>query len=169
MVLLSALICACITFLFYSLYYPLKFRTQIENTAAEFDLSPALICSIINVESSFNEDARSSRGALGLMQLMPETASSIALALDENFNENMLFDGETNIRYGAYYISSLLKSFEFEEALCAYNAGPTRVRGWLKSQQYSNDGVKLKNIPFEETKSYVERVKKNLNFYQNKF
>lgn len=169
MVLLSALICACITFLFYSLYYPLKFRAQIENTAAEFDLPAALICSIINVESSFNENACSNRGALGLMQLMPETASSIAVALDENFNENMLYDGETNIRYGAYYISSLLKSFEFEEALCAYNAGPTRVRGWLKSPQYSDDGVKLKSIPYSETREYVERVKKNLNFYQKKF
>ena len=169
MVLLSAIICACMTFLLYSLYYPIKFKSEIERSAAEFGLPPALICSIINVESSFNENARSNKGAVGLMQLMSATAKSVAIALDENFDESMLLDVETNIRYGSYYISSLLKSFEFEEALCAYNAGPTKVRNWLKSSEYSDDGVKLKNIPFEETRQYVERIKKNLNFYQKKF
>ena len=128
-----------------------------------------LICAIINVESGFEKEALSNKGASGLMQLMPETAQSIANALDENFDKEDLFNAETNIKYGSYYIASLLKNFNLEEALCAYNAGPTKVRGWLKNPEYSSDGVTLNVIPYAETRQYVERVKKNINFYQNKF
>ncbi len=158
-----------ITFLLYQLIYPLRYRDEISFYAKEFNLPEPIICAIINVESGFEKDALSNKGACGLMQLMPDTAQSIAYALDENFEKDNLFQPETNIKYGSYYISSLLKNFELEEALCAYNAGPTKVRGWLKNPEYSSDGVKLSVIPYEETRLYVERVKKNINFYQNKF
>lgn len=168
-IVLTMTVCLVINFLMYNLYYPLKYQSQIILYAEEYQLDEALICAIINTESSFEETAVSNKGAIGLMQIMPSTAKAISEALDENFDVEQLFSAETNIKYGCYYLSVLLKQFEFEEALCAYNAGPSKVRGWLKNSEYSSDGQHLNSIPYSETRNYVEKVKKNIKFYQNKF
>ena len=158
---LTMTICLVINFLMYSLYYPLKYQSQIEFYAQEYLLDEALICAVINTESGFEEDVISSKGAVGLMQLMPSTAKAISEALDEPFDEKDLLNAEVNIKYGCHYLAMLLKQFDFDEALCAYNAGMGKVRGWLKNPRYSADGQHLNSIPYAETKAYVEKVKKN--------
>lgn len=165
----AAVICVALNFLMYQIYYPTKYFAEISSASAEYSVDEALICALINVESSFNKDAVSSKGAKGLMQIMPSTAASIAAALDESFSEENLFDEETNIRYGAFYIHMLLSQFNFEEAICAYNAGPNKVRSWLNDNNYSSDNIHLDEVPYRETREYLKKVKKNLNYYKNKF
>lgn len=161
-------VCLLINFLLYSFFYPLKYQNIINLYAQEFKVDAALICAVINAESSFDKDAVSNKGAIGLMQIMPTTARSLSYAFDEDFESQDLFDENVNIKYGTYYLSVLLQSFDLREALCAYNAGPTKVRSWLKNAQYSCDGEHLQVIPFKETREYVQKVEKNIKFYQNK-
>lgn len=157
-----------LSFLMYQIYYPTKYSSQIALASSEYSVGEALIYALINVESSFDKNAVSPKGAKGLMQLMPSTASSIAAVLDEPFLEEDLFDEETNIRYGTYYIHILLAQFDFDEAICAYNAGPSKVRSWLKNPDYSCDGEHLDRIPYPETERYLQKVKKNFSYYKNK-
>lgn len=163
----AAALCVALNFLMYSIYFPVKYSEEISLACSEYSLDEPLIYAMINVESSFDKNAVSAKGAKGLMQLMPNTAASIAEALDEPFSEGDLFDEETNIRYGAYYIHMLLKQFNFDEAICAYNAGPSKVRSWLKNPNYSCDGETLGAIPYPETRQYLEKVKKNFYYYKN--
>lgn len=165
----AAAFCVALNFLMYQIYYPSRFTDEIALASAEYSIDEPLICAIINAESSFNSEAISPKGAKGLMQLMPSTAQAIATALDEPFCEQKLFDPETNIRYGTYYVRMLLAEFEFDEAICAYNAGPSKVRSWLKNADYSADGKSLSHIPYRETREYLQKVKKSLNYYKNKY
>ena len=157
-----------LTFLMYNLAYPLKYQDMIISASLRFEVEAPLIAAVINSESSFDKTAISNKGAVGLMQLMPSTAQAIAGQLEKS--EYDLFDPETNIEFGSFYLSKLLKSFSnFEAAICAYNAGPSRVREWLSDENYSSDGETLFHIPYPETQKYLENVLKNLKFYQNRF
>lgn len=128
----------------------------------EYSVPCDLLCAIIRTESSFDVQAVSSAGAIGLMQLMPSTAREIADRMGETFVEDKLYEPETNIKYGCFYIRYLYRNLgeNWETACAAYNAGIGRVSSWLKDTAYSDDGVSLKNIPIEETKNYVERINK---------
>ena len=165
---LAATLVVAMTFVMYSFAYPLKYEYFILNSSAQFNVEPSLIASIINSESSFKKDAVSSKGAVGLMQIMPSTASMVAKQL--KLSEYDLFDEQTNIKIGTYYLSTLLSYFNnLEVAICAYNAGPSRVKSWLKNDEYSIDGKTLLNIPYKETQNYLKSVLKNIKFYQNRF
>ncbi len=167
--LFATVICVVINFLLYNLYYPLKYENYINLYAQEFSVDKSLICAIINTESSFDKNALSLKGAVGLMQILPSTGKAIAESFNDNFEINLLYDENVNIKYGSFYLSKLLSQFNFDEAICAYNAGPTKVKNWLNNPNYSDDGKCLKSIPYSETKNYLEKVKKNLKFYRNKF
>ena len=95
------------------------------------------------------------------MQILPATAEEIAAKLDlKNYD---LKNPQTNIRFGTFYLSELIKNFgDIDAALAAYNAGPTNVRAWLKEDE------SLKKIPFKETREYVKKVRKNLKIYSRK-
>ena len=85
----------------------------------------------------------------------------------------MIYDPETNVRYGTFYLSLLYKRYEnWETALAAYNAGPGEVDSWLEDEKYSSDGVSLKNIPYKETRLYVKKIikasEKYLKLYYEK-
>lgn len=164
-----AAICVAMNFLLYTYFYPNKFSAEIALASSEFSVDQALICAVVNVESSFDSTAVSRRGAKGLMQIMPATAESIAQILDEPYSEESLFDVETNLRYGAYYLHYLQSQFDFDEAICAYNAGIGKVKTWLKDAEYSSNGEKLDIIPYGETREYLTKVKKNYNYYKNKY
>lgn len=164
----AAALCVVLNFLMYSIYFPVKYSEEISLACSEYSVDEPLIYAIINAESSFNKNAVSAKGAKGLMQLMPSTAAAIATALDEPFFEENLFDEETNIRYGTYYIHMLLGQFNFDEAICAYNAGPSKVRSWLKNPEYSHDNETLNRIPYPETRQYLQKVKKNFYYYKNR-
>ena len=104
------------------------------------------------------------------MQIMPTTAQEIANNLKEDYNKDKLFEPETNIKYGCYYLGKLINRFEnTDTALCSYNAGMGVVNKWLQDERYSTDGKSLQIIPYEETKNYVDKIKKSYKYYENKF
>ena len=143
--------------------YPLKYEQEIIDAGEKYDLEPELIAAVIYAESKFDEEATSSVGARGLMQLMPDTLDWLSRLLDEPNPSGNIEDPETNIKYGTYYLKHLMDRFgSWETALAAYNAGHGRVSQWLKDERYSKDGSTLYNIPIEETKNYVNKLAKLL-------
>lgn len=140
----------------------MDYKDTIVKYCDEYSVPYDLLCAIIRTESSFDVQAVSSAGAIGLMQLMPSTAREIADRIGETYDENKLFEPETNIKYGCFYIRYLYKNLgeNWDTACAAYNAGIGRVASWLKDSAYSDDGISLKHIPIEETKNYVERINK---------
>lgn len=146
--------------------YKLLYREEILASAEEFDLDPYLVCGVIYTESGFRFQARSGVGALGLMQLMPATGLEEAELLEiEGVTEARLTEPELNIRLGCNYLRKLLDEFGTESvALAAYNAGPGRVRQWLKEYGKKDDGSIL-YIPYPETSKYVDRVRSARGVY----
>ncbi len=133
------------------LRYPLEYTEIIRGHARNYDLEPALIAAVIYQESRFRPDARSSSGAIGLMQLLPETAKGIALRTGGNrFEVDDLYEPELNIRYGSWYLRHLLDKYRDERnALAAYNAGQANVDTWRREGR---------GIVFEETRDYIRHV-----------
>jgi len=133
---------------------PLRHDSVIAQQADRFDLDAALIAAIINQESGFR-DQTSSAGARGLMQITPDTADTIeSLSGGETFVFEDLANPELNIRYGTFYLDHLLERFAGNEiaALAGYNAGPENAEEWGGAE------LRFDNIPFPETRDYVERV-----------
>lgn len=128
------------------LRYPLEYESIIQGHARNYRLDPALIASVIYHESRFDPDAESRTGAIGLMQLQPETARGIALRTGgSRFEVADLYDPELNVRYGSWYLRHLLDTYhgDVELALAAYNAGRGNVE---------------RGLVFAETREYVRRV-----------
>ena len=150
--------------------HPLKFRELIESAAVEFGLAPAHIAAVILSESSFRAEAVSSAGAIGLMQIMPDTGAWIAgkFADMEEFTQDLLFQPELNIRFGSWYLRWLLDRYggDMTNATAAYHAGQGRVDQWLQNEEYSADGITLRQIPYRETSRYTERVLRIYEKYQ---
>jgi soluble lytic murein transglycosylase len=131
--------------------YPLRYEAIVRGHARNYDLDPSLLAAVIYTESRFNARARSDAGAIGLMQLLPDTARGIAVRTGgDGFVVDDLYSPEINVRYGAWYLRNLLNRYGDERtALAAYHAGPGNVDGWRKQ------GV---GIQFPETRSYVAKV-----------
>ena len=126
------------------------------SAAAEFAVPPALVLAVIEAESDFKPDARSPAGAVGLMQLMPDTFRYLRdERLLEGLPDEAISDPKTNLRYGTCYLAYLAHRFgDWRVALAAYNAGEGRVSAWLDDPRYGN-GTSLLKIPFPETENYV--------------
>ena len=149
------------------LFYQREFAEYVAKYSNEFDVPEALVYAVIRTESNFDPEARSNVGAIGLMQLMPDTLDWLARLLDEEAPTGEITDPETNIKYGTYYLRHLYDRFgNWDTAIAAYNAGHGRVALWIKNSEYSDDGITLKKIPFEETKNYVNKVTGNDNTYK---
>lgn len=145
--------------------YPLNYKEYVFKYADYYGLDRALIFSIIKTESSFDKNAISSAGAVGLMQITESTALYIAQKLGEN--NYKLTEPETNIRFGCYYVKYLYQRFEnLETALVAYNAGEGNVANWLKDENLTDDGITLKKIPFKESREYILKIKQNVKKYK---
>ena len=141
--------------------YPLQYRDTIRNEAQASELDPNLVAAIIYVESRFYAGQKSHAGALGLMQLLPATAQSVAQSLgEEEVDQDKLLEPERNIRYGTFYFRYLLNRFDqdMDLALAAYNAGETNVDTWRREGQT--------DIPFPETKEFVRRVHEANEMYE---
>lgn len=150
-------------------FFPLEYEKSIIEYSEIYNVDPNLVAAVINTESKFAVDARSSKGAIGLMQIMPDTGKWIAEKLElSNFNEEIIADPEINIRMGTWYLKKLSEDFngDYILVLAAYNGGPGNVTKWLEDEKYSSDGKKLHKIPFKETKSYVQKVKFNHRIYK---
>ena len=126
--------------------------------STEFDVPAAMILAVIRTESDFHADALSRAGALGLMQLMPDTFAWLCETLDEPHTADEITDPETNVRLGSYYLSYLFRKFgSWRVALAAYNAGEGRVTSWLEDPALSTGG-NLRRIPYPETAAYVKKA-----------
>ena len=142
----------------------------VANAAAEFDMPGAMVLAVIRTESNFDANAVSPAGAVGLMQLLPETFEWLYTEkLGEPLHPGDISAPAVNIRYGTYYLSYLYAAFgDWPIALAAYNAGEGRVREWLEDPVLSKDGV-LRDIPFPETKAYVEQTMRAYRHYTEKY
>ena len=149
--------------------YPMTYAPEIRAAAAEFSLDPAYVASVVLAESSFDAEAVSSAGAIGLMQIMPATGEWIAGKLeDEPFDVQRLYQPEVNLRYGCWYLRFLLDRYDGDmyTASTAYHQGQGRVDQWLEDPQYSEDGRTLTAISSAVTDTYVNRIMESYANYQ---
>ena len=136
----------------------------VRDVSKVFDVEPALIYAIAEIESRFNPSAVSPVGAVGIMQIMPATGEWIAARLEmAAYREEDLFDPEINFRFGAYYLSYLATCFaERWHIIAAYNAGEGAVKAWL------SEGITRESIPYPETAAYLRKVERAFSHYQGK-
>lgn len=141
--------------------YPVAYTEYISQYATEYELDPYLVQSIMRCESSNNPQAISKVGAIGLMQIMPDTGEWIGHKIDPElaYSLDMLEDPATNIEYGCWYLNFLSNRFEGDtkEIIAAYNAGHGSVEKWLDDPRFSENGT-LTTIPFEDTARYYDNV-----------
>lgn len=154
--------------------HPIYFKNIIEQYAEENNLHPAFVAAIILNESSYRTDAVSSVGARGLMQLMPDTAEWIAHKLNvSGYSYDRMFDAESNIRFGTWYLGYLAKLFRGDPVLvaAAYHTGQGEVTSWLSDRSMSEDGVTiaLENMIDGPTKAYARRVTQAYAIYEALF
>ena len=137
---------------------PLQYSSVIRQEATAKHLDPALVAAVIYAETKF-DPRTSSAGAVGLMQLMPETATFLAKRSGATtFTTADLSTPEVNIAYGSYYLRYLLNVYHDNTvlALAAYNGGETNVDSWVRSAH--GQRLRVGDIPFPETRAYVQRV-----------
>lgn len=145
--------------------HPILYAELIDEYSGEYGVPPEIICAVIETESSFRADAVSGAGAIGLMQITRETFWWLLTKAGEDMDVDRLYDPEINIRYGTYFLSLLYEEFGDWDTVCAaYNAGRSRVHGWLDDPDITKDG-KLVNIPITETAEYVVKVRKSAEKY----
>jgi len=143
--------------------YPLEYEQLVRANARRHDLDPALVAAMIYAESRFDPNARSEAGAVGLMQVLPETAEFIARKTGgEDFVQADLRDPEINVRYGTWLLDYLRDYYEGDvsAALAAYHAGPGNVDAWRRANQ---------GIAFPETEAYVREVERVRRVYEHAY
>lgn len=140
--------------------FPYKHKEVIDKYSKEYNLDPLFVLSIIKAESKFNPNAHSHKDAYGLMQITESTGKWIAEQMGmKNYSTDMLYNEETNIKMGCWYLNNLNEEFgDRDLVISAYNAGRGNVNKWLKDQNYSKNGKDIHYIPFPETKNYVDKV-----------
>jgi len=139
------------------LRYPLEYEGIVTGHARNYRLEPALLAAVIYQESKFDPDARSRSGAIGLMQLTPDTAQGIALRTGgSRFELSDLYDPELNVRYGSWYLRHLLDRYDddLRKALAAYNGGQGNVD---------------RGVIFDETRAYVRKVLEIRDIYRSAY
>lgn len=143
--------------------FPLRYRDIVESNCERFGVDKTLVYAIIHTESGFDPSARSDAGALGLMQIMPETFHWLQKKLEPelDLNDDMLFDPQVNIRYGVYLLSILGKYYESDVLqIAAYHAGMGSVDRWLKEEAISEKNCSAEDIPSKITGHYVRKVER---------
>jgi soluble lytic murein transglycosylase len=139
---------------------PLRYQSVITTQAAEKHLDPAFIAAVIYAETKF-DPRTSSAGAVGPMQILPETAQFLARKSGATtFKTSDLSDPAVNIAYGSYLLRYLLDHYHGNkvDAVAAYNAGPANVDKWVAQARANGHDLRAHDIPFPETRAYVERV-----------
>ncbi len=149
--------------------YPISYKEEIRKQSESYGIDPFLVTSIIRVETNFRPSKESRVGALGIMQLMPDTADwAIEQGkLPRATPDRIKHEPETNIRIGTWYLRNLSDQFGDNSlaAVAAYNAGPGNVKKWLESGLWDGTLENVRNIPIGETRHYVQRVVYYYNQY----
>ena len=148
------------------------FLDEIAPLCEEIGEELPLILAVIQTESGFRQDARSPRGAIGLMQVMPDTGRWMAERLDlQGYGDDKLVEREWNLIIGISYMRYLRGQFpeSLALALAAYNAGPNRVRAWLDAGAWDGSPAALDDIPYAETRNYVRKALKAYEKYRKQY
>lgn len=148
---------------------PTTYKTEVERFSTLYQVDEALVYAVIYCESGFDKDAVSSANAMGLMQVTQDTGWWAASQIDFLDADNLdLFDPETNIALGCWYLRWLSDKFDGKDAtvLAGYNAGHGNVAKWLADETKSADGISLDEIPFSETALYVKKVQIMRKLYE---
>ena len=136
-------------------WFDLQYDEYISTCCDEYNVDKSLVYAIVKAESNFDQNAMSNKGAVGLMQIMPSTATFVSQKIGKQTFD--LTDAKDNLTLGIAYLSYLDKKFDdVKHIICAYNAGEGKVQEWIDS-----GGV----IVFDETKTYLKRVEFNLKVY----
>jgi soluble lytic murein transglycosylase len=154
------------------LWYPLEYEDAIRTEAARYDLDPALVAAVINTESGFVPDSHSSQGAVGLMQVLPETARFVARGEDRpSPSPERLQVPAVNIAYGSAYLRYLIDRYgTVPLALAAYNGGETNLTDWLDQARRRGADLRIPDdIPFSETREFVKRVLDTVPIYRRAY
>ncbi len=146
--------------------HPTLFSEYVDKYCQQYSVPKDLVYAVIKTESSFKSDAVSHKGAIGLMQITPDTYEWLCTKEPtEQVNADLLYTPQINIHYGTMFLSMLYSEYGvWETALAAYNAGRATVMRWLSDEKYSKDG-RLTDIPYKETREYVEKVLKTRDIY----
>ena len=149
--------------------YPVSHAQDIQTSADRHGVDPLLVAAVIKCESGWDENAQSSAGALGLMQVMPQTSSELARMDREadfgTYDPSNLLDPATNIEYGTAYLAFLQKNLSStDEVIAAYNAGMGKVEEWL-----AQPGELADNITYTETREYLRRVNEAYQGYRDSY
>ena len=149
--------------------YPWQYGREIHSYSAKYRVDPFLVVAIVKNESGFKASAKSKPGALGLMQIMPETGAWIAKTTDfPNFKDKLLLLPELNIKFGCWYLGELEHEFKGNEilTLAAYNAGRGTVKEWMEDNDWDFYFADPALIPFVDTREYVQKVLWDRSRYQ---
>ncbi|KJR41935.1 lytic transglycosylase domain-containing protein [Candidatus Magnetoovum chiemensis] len=148
------------TYALQDILYPNAFMDDVNLASKKFNANPYVLLSIIRAESLFQPDALSAAGALGLMQLMPDTARRYQSGAGVTINDDAdILNVRNNIMLGTYYFTKILDGFKCVPAVFAsYNAGETVVQGWIDAGNYVSQDEFIEDIPYDETREYVKRI-----------
>lgn len=152
------------------IFYPKKYEDIVSLYAKEYNVDENLIYAVIKAESDFDENAVSNKNALGLMQIMEDTAKDIAkknnINVDENNARKDILDINNNINIGTKYLATLLEKYQNTNlALAAYNAGTGNVDNWIENKILNEDGSNIENVPYKETNNYIRIILQNYKIY----
>lgn len=150
--------------------YPKIYSEIISTYAEEYGVEENLIYAVIKAESNFDNNAVSNKSAIGLMQIVEETAIDVArrnnIEIDSENIEEELLDIDNNIHIGTKYLSMLLTQYgNVEVALAAYNAGIGTVDNWIEKEIIQADGSDIENVPYKETNNYVRKILRDYDVY----
>ena len=151
--------------------YPKNYKEIVSIYAEKYNVDENLIFAVIKAESNFNNEAVSHKEAIGLMQIMEETAKDVAkkydIKIDLNTAREDILNVQNNINIGSKYLQVLIENYgNIEVALAAYNAGIGTVDNWIEKKIIKADGSDIENIPYKETNNYVRKIFRNYKIYQ---
>ena len=149
--------------------YPLKYSEYVEKYADEYKIDKYMVYALIKAESNFNKNAKSSSDAVGLMQIMENTAIETANKMNLNVTEKDLYNPELNIQIGLKYFADLVEKYDenYSLAIIAYNAGIGNVDKWIEEGDIKEDASDIENVPFKETNNYVRKILRDYQIYKD--
>lgn len=152
--------------------YKKEYTEYVSKYSQEYNVDENLVYAVIKAESNFEPNAKSSKDAIGLMQLMESTAKDIIKKVDLQISDvelaEKLQDADININLGTKYLSILLERYNnVEIAITAYNAGIGTVDNWIEKGIIKADGSDVENIPYKETNNYVRKILRDYKIYKD--